>query len=117
VRRRKHALAVVLLLAVACASVGSGDPIVVRAEDVLSNSLVVYSQAMDFHFHHSKEESPAVYKTFEQFRVRFPVAWSALDGAKRSYQKDKKLGTNTIEAAIRAVTDLLTVIQPLIGGK
>jgi hypothetical protein len=90
---------------------------VVRAEDVLTNSLTVYSQAMEFHSRHSTQESPAVYKAFEQFRVRFPAAWTALDNAKRAYKKDKNLGTSNIEAGIKALTELLAAIQPLIGAK
>ena len=116
-RRHRASLAAFLLVAVACATVGTGDPVVVRAEDVLTNSLTVYSQAMEFHRHHSTQESPAVYKTFEQFRVRFPAAWTALDNAKREYKKDKSLGTSKIEAGIRALTELLSAIQPLIGAK
>lgn len=115
-RAARRIAPVLLILAVACATVGTGDPVVVRAEDALSNSLAVYSNAMSFHFKHSTQESPAVYKTFEAFRVKFPVAWSALDTAKRSYQKDKSGGTSTIEAAITALVELLSTVQPLIGG-
>jgi hypothetical protein len=114
--KRHRALAAFLLVAVACASVGAGDPVVVRAEDVLTNSLTVYSQAMDFHFKHSTQESPAIYKTFEAFRVKFPVAWNALDQAKRTYKKDKSTGSSTVEAAISALVALLSTVQPLIGG-
>lgn len=114
-RKRQQALAVVLLLAVACASVGTGDQIVVRAEDVLSNSLSVYSTAMDWHFHNSTKESPQVYKALELFRVKFPIAWNALDQAKRAYQRDKRVGTAELTAALDAIAALLAAVPALIG--
>jgi hypothetical protein len=115
-RKQQIALAVLLCLAVACATVGTGDPVVVKSEDLLTNSLTVYSQAMSWHFQNSTKESPAVYKAFENFRVKFPVAWSALDAAKRSYQHDKTAGTASIDAALNALAGLVSAITPLIGG-
>jgi hypothetical protein len=107
---------ILVALAAACATVGTGDPVVVRAEDVLSNSLTVYSTAMDYHFKNSTKESPSVYKAFETFRVKFPVAWNALDTAKRSYQANKTAGTSSLDAALAALTGLVSAITPLIGG-
>lgn len=115
-KRRQAALAAVLILAVACASVGTGDPVVVRAEDVLANSLSVYSTAMNYHFANSTRESPQVYKAFENFRVKFPIAWNALDSAKRQYQADKSKGSSQVDAALNALTVLLAAITPLIGA-
>lgn len=114
-RRRQAALAVLLVLTVACASVGAGDPVVVRAEDVLTNSLTTYSAAMNFHFANSTKESPAVYKTFENFRVKFPTAWTALDNAKRAYQANKVTGHASLDAALSALSALVATVTPLIG--
>jgi hypothetical protein len=119
-RRGARAASAVLALAlwtVACAHLGLGDPKVVRAEDVLSNSLAVYSAAMDWHFKHSTAESPAAYKAFEAFRTNFPAAWAALDNAKRGYQYDKSQGTATLDASLNALSALVSAILPLIGTK
>jgi ABC-type thiamine transport system substrate-binding protein len=117
--RRKYVVPVLLLvvfLAGACATVGAGDPVVVRAEDTLSNSLTIYTTAMNYHFANSTKEGPAVYKAFEDFRVQFPVAWIALDNAKRSYQRDKAGGSANVDAALNALSGLVSAITPLIGG-
>ena len=106
-----------LILLVACATVGVGDPVVVKAEDTLSNSLTVYTTAMDWHFKHSTTESPSVYKAFEDFRVKFPIFWTALDTAKRSYQRDKSAGAAPVDAALNALSVLVAGITPLVGGQ
>ena len=101
----------------ACASTGAGDPVVVRAEDTLSNSLTVYTTAMDWHFKNSTTESPAVYRAFESFRVKFPVAWAALDTAKREYQRSKAGGSANVDATLNALSALVAGITPMIGGQ
>jgi hypothetical protein len=106
---------VALLLAAACATVGTGDKVVVRAEDALTNGLTVYTEAMEYHFRNSTKESPAVYKAFEAFRVKFPVAWNAVDKAKRNYQKDRSAGTGSLDAALAELAQLTQDITPLIG--
>ncbi len=115
-RARQIAPAVLLILLVACATVGPGDPVVVRAEDTLTNSLTVYTAAMNYHFANSTKEAPAVYRTFEAFRVTFPIAWTALDQAKRSYQANKASGSATVDAALSALSVLVSSVSPLIGG-
>ncbi len=57
-----------ILVNEACATVGTSDPVVVKAEDVLTNSLSVYTAAMNYHFANSTKETPAVYKSFEEFQ-------------------------------------------------
>jgi hypothetical protein len=115
-RQHKAALAILLVLAVGCATVGPGaDPVVVKAEDVLTNSLTTYSAAMNWHFANSTKESPALYHAFEDFRVKFPVAWQALDSAKRQYQIKKANGTASLDAALTALSGLVSAVTPLIG--
>ena len=107
---------ILLLLAVACASTGAGDPVVVKAEDALSNGLAVYTAAMNYHFANSTRESPEVYKIFEKFRAGFPTAWDALDKAKRDYQTNRRLGSGRVESGIAALAVLITEVKPLYGG-
>ncbi len=86
----------VLLFAVlltSCATITPGsDPVVVRAQDVLTNSLSVYEAAMKTHYAISTQEPPAVYHATEQVRVVFPKAWrglrAAIDAYKASGSKD-----------------------------
>jgi hypothetical protein len=113
--RTRKALVALLFFSVACATIGPGDPTVVRAEDILTNSLTTYSAAMSWHFANSTKESPAVYHAFEDFRVKFPVAWTALDSAKRQYQLNKAAGTTALDAALTALSGLVSAITPLIG--
>jgi hypothetical protein len=98
-------LLIVCILLSSCASVGTGRPEVVRAEDVKVNSLSVWMTAMAYHEGHSKEETPAVYATLEQARTKFPVYWRALDAALKVY---KKTGQNLTQ-----VTENLAVIEPI----
>jgi len=115
-RPTRKALVGVLLLAAACAHVGpTADPAVVRAEDMLTNSLTIYTAAMNFHFANSTKESVSTYRTFEDFRSRFPIAWQAVDMAKRSYQADKRKGTAALVAAMNALSILVSSVSPLIG--
>lgn len=119
-RHRQATIAVLLLLTLACASAGTGDPLLVRAEDVLSDSLTIYSTAMDWHFRNSTRETPATYHAFERFRVEFQVAWHALDNATRAYRQDKAAGRAQLDAALKALTVLLAEIGPLlprVGGQ
>ncbi len=118
-KKNKFSLFVVplLVLSIACASVGTGDPLVVRAEDLLSNSRVVYDAAMAFHFAQSTTETPQVYAAFEAFRSKFPSAWDALDKAKRGYQANKLAGTASLDAAVAAITSLLESVAPLVPVK
>ena len=71
-----------------CASAGTADPVVVRAEDVESNSLSLYNAVIvQWHMTHSTEESPEVYAILEKIRVEFPPAWRTLHRAISTYEK------------------------------
>ena len=104
--KRLLPLVVVLALVSACASFGGGRPEVVRAEDVLTNSLTIWGQAMIYHKNHSREESPAVYKVLEGAREGFPPAWEALFAATKSY---KRVGgdATTLQKAMAAVEAII----------
>jgi hypothetical protein len=94
-----------LSLSAACASVGTSDPTLVRAEDVLSNSLSVWDQAMKWHFANSTHESPQVYQVFEKVRINFPLAWKALYDGTIAYRTNPD--RDKLEALITAVRSLL----------
>lgn len=115
------ALLLTLIAAVlsgACASVGTGRPEVVKAEDVLTNSLSFYETAMQYHFANSTSESPAVYRAMETFRVKFKPAWNTLDTAIRDYKAGKPSDVSSAVSLLRAiVTDLQAVWTPTTGGK
>jgi hypothetical protein len=123
----RAAFAVLLVFLVSCASVGTGDPVVVRAEDALTNSLTVYTRVMVFHFGdptavppiigHSTTESVATYHAIEAFRKGFPIAWNAVDKGKRDYQANKAAGTAPLDAAVAALTELVSTVAGLIGGQ
>lgn len=103
----------VLVLAVvalgACATLGGGRPEVVRAEDVLVNSLTTYDAAMAWHFANSTKESPQAYAIFEKIRVNFPPAWKTLDAAITAY---KAAGSNpNLASALAALQALLTELS------
>jgi hypothetical protein len=109
---------VVVLMASACASVGSGDPVAVRAEDLLTNSLTIYTGAITWHDApgHSVMESPAVYKAMEMARAKFPTAWKALKEGIKTYKVDRQ--ADKIQALINAVQEILNTIPPIpAGGK
>ncbi len=123
-RRQKHqALAVVLLLATACATIGKGDPVVVRGEDLLVNSLTVYTSAIVWHDTpgNSVKESKDAYKAMEQVRVRFPAAWQSAKDGMAVYKKDKNV--DRIQALLDALQKVFDMIPTPIreasraGGK
>lgn len=93
-----------------CASVGTGDPVVVRAEDVQVNSLNFFDTAMQWHYANSTKESPALYKAFEKFRVAFPPAYRTLTKAIPAY----KAGTGgDLQTALAAVEQLVAEIKAI----
>lgn len=102
--RQLSGIVVVLAILNGCASVGSGDPVVVRAEDVLVNSLSVYGQAMVYHQNHSTTETPQLYKALEAARIAFPPAWKALDAGITAYKADKD------KAALQKLLDVVGAI-------
>lgn len=112
--RSKRALPLVVVLALvvaSCASFGGGRPEVVRAEDILTNSLSVWGAAMIYHKNHSREESPAVYRVMEAAREGFPPAWEALSAATKSYKRvggdatALQKGAAAVEAIIKSLRD------------
>lgn len=111
----KRIAPILVVLAVACASVGGGDPVVVRAEDFLVNSLSVYDSAMKWHEQHSTQESPAAYKALEQARVNFPPAWQAAKNGVASYKINKDKAQ--LDRLLAAVQTILDSIAPLVGGR
>ena len=109
--RTKHQLAAVvvaLFVLNGCASTGTGDPVVVKAEDVLVNSLSVYGAAMNYHVTNSTKESPAVYAVMEAARAGFPKAWDALDKGIDGYKQDKDAAKlEKLMDAVRAIVKSL----------
>jgi hypothetical protein len=101
-----------LFLAVSCASVGTGDPTLVRAEDLLSNSLAIYDGAMRYHFANSTKETPQVYRIMESVRTGFPPAWKALYDGTRAY-KTSPASTDLAKlmAAIQTMLDELSGVS------
>lgn len=115
--RHRVILALLVIAAVSCASVGTGDPLVVRTEDVLSNSLTIYDHAMAYHYAHSTSESPKTYATFERMRVGFPTAWRGVFNALQTYKANKTTtNANQLNALLLALQTLVTDVQPLIPG-
>lgn len=108
--KRLIPLVVILALVSSCASFGGGRPEVVRAEDVLTNSLTIWGQAMIYHKNHSREESPAVYKVMEASREGFPPAWEALSAATKSY---KRVGgdATTLQKAMAVVEAIVKSLR------
>ena len=103
--KRVVSLFVVLALLSACASIGGGRPDVVRAEDVLVNSLVTYDAAMTWHAANSTKETPAVYRVFEKVRVGFPKLHQTLQA---SVSERKKLGASpTLQDDLVALENLM----------
>jgi hypothetical protein len=109
-------LLLILALVSACATTGTGDPVVVRAEDALTNGLTFYAAAMDYHFANSTRESPAVYKAFESFREKFPILWRAVDNAKREYQLNRGEGAATLDLKLTALAKLISDVTPYLTG-
>lgn len=84
----RSAILLLVSLSAACASVGQSDPLLVRAEDLLKNSLAIYDATMSFHYKFSTHESPAVYRVLEAARINFPQAWKALFDGAAAYRKN-----------------------------
>ena len=112
------ALVVVLaLLSASCATVGTGDPAVVRAEDVQVNSLSFFDSAMQWHYANSAKESPALYRAFEKFRKEFPPAWKTLSTAIPAYKAGKGGDlSNALQIVEKLLVDIRAVWTPAPGG-
>jgi len=84
------ALLGVILISTGCATITPGsDPIIVKTEDVLVNSLSAYETAMSLHYAASERETPDVYRAAELIRSTFPPAWRGLRAVKESYRLAK----------------------------
>ena len=91
-----YAIVSAAFLTAGCASVGKSDPVLVRAEDVETNSLHLYNAVIvQYHMSHSKEESPEVYAALEKIRVLFPPAWRSLHRAIPAYKSVRDAQTLT----------------------
>jgi hypothetical protein len=124
--RRNASRAFALFLVVAlvplgmgCASVGTGDPVIVRAEDVQVNSLAFFDTAMQWHYANSTKESPALFRAFETFRTSFPPAYKTLTATIPVYKSGK---SGDLQGALQAVEKLLADIRavwtpPPTGGR
>ena len=107
--KRQLAAVVAVLLLVGCASVGTGRPEVVRAEDVLVNSQNTWRAFMSWHKANSTKESPAVYKILESARVEYPKARVTLRSAIRAY----KAGSGDADAMLKARLVVEAIIKSL----
>lgn len=113
--RHRVLLALLVIAAVSCASVGTGDPVVVRAEDLLSNSLPIYDQAMALHYANSTKETPSEYRAFEAMRTGFPTAWKALYDSLQSYKANRTTaGATTVQNYLDALTTLVNGVKPFL---
>jgi len=111
-RHTARLLPILLILSAACASIGTSDPVLVRSEDFLSNSLIIYNQVMTYHFANSTTEKPDVYRTMEKVRTGFPTAWKALYDGSRTYKVDRDAGK--LQALLDAATTILNSGSALI---
>lgn len=96
-----------------CASFGQSDPALVRAEDLLVNSLQVYEVTMRFHYASGATKSPAAHEALETIRVKFPKAWRALWEATDAYKHGKG---GDFAAAMADVQALIREMVALVGG-
>ena len=106
-----------VLFLVSCASVGTSDPLIVRAEDGLTNSLSVYDGLMSYHFANSTRESAATYKAIELVRVKFPVAWRAVNDGKKAYKAGVAGSGDKLIAALDALQAIVNEAATLLGGQ
>lgn len=102
------AVLAIALIVGGCATLMPGDdPVVVKAEDVLANSLTLYEQTMTLHYAKSTEESPELYKAAETVRVVFPPAWRGLNTTKEVYRLAKTKDPEQLRAAVLIFLDEL----------
>jgi hypothetical protein len=118
--RRLFVILLLVSLSAACASTGTGDPAVVRAEDWVVNSLSTYKAAIAWHDNHSTSESPAAYKAFEGVRAKFPPAWKAVKDGVDTYKINRAGGIPgklDVQALIDSAQKILDDLAPYYGGK
>lgn len=117
-RNTVAALAAILVLSlVSCAHTGNGDPLTVKTEDVLTNSLSVYEGLMEYHFANSTKESNATYNAIEAIRVKFPVAWQAVADAKALYKAKAVGSADQLTNALEVLRGLVAQAAVLTGAK
>lgn len=118
-RNTVAALAAVLVLALlaGCAHVGAGNPLTVKTEDVLSNSLAVYEGLMSYHFANSTQESNATYNAIEAIRVKFPTAWQAVYDARTLYKADATGSADQLTVALEVLRGLVHQAVALTGAR
>lgn len=106
-----------LLATTNCASLAGSDPVVVRAEDVLTNSLAFYQAAMSVHYANSKKESVELYEAMELVRTQFPPAWRSLRAAIPAYQGVRTgIEEKRLSEAILAVEKLVGDLREIWAG-
>lgn len=98
-------------LLTSCATITPGsDPLVVRTQDVLTNSLAIYDAAMKTHYAVSTQEPMAVYRATEEVRHSFPKAWRGLDASLAGYKATKEKDPVKLRAS---VLSFLTEVEGL----
>lgn len=113
--KTRRILPVLVLLAIltACATLAPGsDPIVVRVEDVLVDSLAVYDSTMRLHYQVSTQEPPAVYAALERVRPVFPKAWRGLDASLQAYKAATVKDPEKLRGATLAFLDEVEGLGP-----
>lgn len=108
---------VILLLGAAvlsaCATLAPGsDPVVVRTQDVLVQSMHLYDSLTQWHRAHSREESPEVYAAIERLRPAFPKAWRGLRDALNVYRASKTRDTTALRTAGLKFLDEVAALGP-----
>ena len=110
---RLAAMLCVVALVTGCALIRPGDdPIVVRTQDVISNSFDAWDSAMDVHAAASASESPAVYKAMEQLRTKFPASHRAVRDALKAYQAAKTKDPGALRLAVNGFLADVAALAP-----
>lgn len=112
-RRVLPILVLIAGLSVSCATLTPGsDPVVVRAQDVLVDSLAVYDSAMRLHYQVSTQEPPAVYAALERVRPVFPKAWRGLNASLEAYKAAKIKDPVKLSGAVLAFLSEVESLGP-----
>lgn len=97
---RRASIFIVIVISISCATIVPGsDPVVVRTQDVLTQSMHLYDGLTQWHRAHSREESPEVYAAIERLRPAFPKAWRGLRDALDVYRASKTRDTAALRTA------------------
>lgn len=107
------ALLVLPLFASSCALIRPGDdPIVVRTQDVISNSFDAWDVAMDIHAANSTRESPQIYAAAEKIRTGFPPLHRALRNALKGYQGATTKDPEKLRLAVLGILGDIEALAP-----